>query len=184
MLAIDVPSSVFLGLVLAEGGRKMLAGGEPQKIRYMRSVVLLFTIFLYTPVPLIFLNGWPAWQTNYVMRWAGNLVDDPLRAAVTVLFYALTVLPAYGGFEFGRMLIKKGKAKMVRVSYIVMVFVTAFIIYLTREATFKVAPTYEKFDAGEFFPITHGGFFICLLITSIVTWGSLFFVYRRLRKKS
>ncbi len=183
MLAIDVPSSVFLGLVLAAGGKKMLQDAEPQKTRFMRQMVLLFTVFFYTPVPLIFLNGWPAWQTNYVMRWADNLADNPLRAAVTILFYALTVLPAYFGFEIGRYFIIKGKASFVRIAYILMAVVTALIIYLTREATFKVASTYAKYDKGEFFPITYTPFLVCLLITSIYTWGSLIFFYHRLRKK-
>ncbi len=95
MLAIDVPSSIFVGFVLAEGGTGLLKSGDKTKINFVRQIVLLFTVFLYTPVPLIFLNGWPAWQTNYVMRWADNLVDNPLRAAVTVLFYAFSILAAF-----------------------------------------------------------------------------------------
>ena len=184
MLAIDVPSSVFIGFVFAQGGKELLKTAEPEKVNFVRRVVLMFTAIFYTPVPLIFLNGWPAWQTNYVMPWADNMVNHPVRAFAVALFFALTVLPAYFGLECGRCFIQKGRESLVKVGIWTFVFITALIIYLTRQATFNVAPDYTTYEAGIFFPISEPHFLIPLIITSLYTWGSLFLFYRWIRKKS
>lgn len=183
MLAIDVPTAAFAAMLLTGGGKKMLRDGDPKQTTFMRLVVLLYTAIFYTPVPLIFLNGWPAWQTNYILPWADNLMDSPIRACVTLLFYALTVIPALLSFELGRLFIRKKKESLVWLAAVVLFLVIFLLIYLTRDISFNVASTYAKYHAKEFFPALSGSFARLLLITSIYTWGGLAIVIAWIRKK-
>lgn len=60
MLAIDIPIALLSGLVLAESGKRMLKGDDPNQHYFMKSTVLLFAVFFITPVPFYFFLGWPA----------------------------------------------------------------------------------------------------------------------------
>lgn len=196
MFAIDIPTAVFVGFVFAGAGKKIIKNStaekekpiesqcEIKKINFLRMIVLLFNVFFFTPVPLIFLNGWPGWQMNYVASWADNLLDSPLRAAVTMFFFIITVLPAFLSFELGRVMILKDKEKWVTFSAILTAGIIALIIYLTRDATFHIATTYANYYAGKTFPFTHKPFITLLSITTIYSWGALVLFCRRLAKMS
>lgn len=198
MFAIDIPTSVFVGFVFANAGKKIIKNStikrstsnestidskwEVKKINFLRMIVLLFNVFFFTPVPLIFLNGWPGWQMNYVAPWADNLTDSPLRACVTMFFFVITVVPAFLSFELGRLFIIKNKDKWVKICAVLTACIIALIIYLTRNATFNIATTYANFYSGKVFPFTHPPFIILLSITTTYSWGALILFYRWLTK--
>jgi hypothetical protein len=184
MLAIDVPISALAGLVLAESGRNMLKSGERQKYSFMRTTVLLYSLFFITPVPFYFILGWPAWETNYLWRWPSHVLDSPLRAGVVSFgIFIITVGPAYLSFEIGRFLIVRGREKIVRVGYIAMAILVGVIVFLTRDITFNIASTFSKYEAGEFYSFWSNPFFTGWLIVTIYFWGSLIIFYLLLRRR-
>lgn len=184
MLAIDVPISVLAGLTLAEAGRGMLESEDRGKYNFMRSTVLLYSVFFITPVVFYFFMGWPAWEVNFLWTWTSHILDSPLRVG-TIAFgaFILTVGPCYAAFEIGKLLIRKGKALAVRIGYIAMAVLVGVIVFLTRDITFNIASTYEKYKAGEFYSFWSHPFFIGWLIVTIYFWGSLFIFYIWLRRK-
>jgi len=185
MLAIDVPISILAGLVLSEAGKNMLRSGNQQKYNFMRTTVLLYSVFFITPVPFYFFMGWPAWETNFLWKWPNQILDSPLRAGVVAYgVFIFTVGPAYLGFEFGRFCIRRGKEWLVRVGYVAMAILVGVIILLTRKITFNIASTYSKYDAGEFYPFWSHPFFTGWLIVTIYFWGSLAIFYLWLRKRN
>lgn len=183
MLAIDIPISLLSGLALAEAGKNMLKGEDPDKYRFMQATVIFFAVFFITPIPFYFFMGWPAWETNYLWRWPDRIHDSPLRAFVSFAVFIFTIGPAYLGFEIGRCLIKRGREGLVRVGYISMGVLIGIIVFLTRDITFNIASTYAKYEAREFYPFWSHPFFTGWLIVTIYFWGSLFFFYIWVKKK-
>ena len=184
MLAIDVPISVLAGLTLAEAGKEFLRSGEKRPYNFMRVTVLLYCVFFITPVPFYFFLGWPAWEVNFLWRWTNHLLDSPLRAAAIAFgAFILTVGPCYAAFEIGKLFIRKGRDIVVRIGYIVMAALVGVIVILTRNITFNIASTYDKYKAGEFYSFWSNPFFTGWLIVTIYFWGSLAVFYFWLRKK-
>lgn len=192
MFAIDIPTSVFVGFVFADAGRRIIEsesaispqGGENRvsKVLFLRVMVILFNVIFFTPVPLIFLNGWPGWQMNYVAPWADNLRDNPFRASVTAFFFAITIVPAFLSFELGRVIVLNKRPLMVKACAFVTACAIALIIYLTRDATFNIAATYADFHAGIVFPFTHPPFISLLAVTTVYSWGALIIFARWISK--
>ena len=150
MLAIDIPIALLAGQALAESGRNMLKGNDPNRHYFMKTSVILFAVFFITPVPFYFFLGWPAWEVNFLWRWQDNIHDSPIKAAVSFAVFLLTVGPTYIGFLVGKYWIRKGKDILVRIGYILMAVLVGVIVYLTRDITFNIASTYDKFQAKEF----------------------------------
>jgi hypothetical protein len=183
MLAIDIPIAMLSGFALAESGKRMLKSQDQVAHYYMRTAVLLFAVFFITPVPFYFFLGWPAWEVNFLWRWPDNLHDSPLRAAVSFLVFLLTVGPAYLAFLIGRHWLRKGQDKRVRAAYVLMLVLVGVIVFATREITFNIAATYEKYQAGEFYTFWSHPFFTGWLLVTIYFWGALALAYLHIRKK-
>lgn len=183
MLAIDVPIALLTGFALADAGKNMLKSEDPQKYYFMRTTVLLYTFFFLVPIPFYFFLGWPAWETNFLWRWPDNVMDSPLRASVSFAIFALTVGPAYLGFEIGRYFIKKDKGFLVQIGYVSMGLLVLLIVFLTRDITFNIASTYQKFEAGEFYSFWSHPFFTGWLLVTVYFWGSLVYFYFWVRKR-
>lgn len=184
MLAIDVPISALAGLVIAESGKNMLRSGEKQKYSFMRTTVLLYSLFFITPIPFYFILGWPAWETNYLWEWPNHVLDSPLRAGVVAFgIFLMTVGPAYISFEVGRAWIRRGKGILVRVGIAAMAILVGATILLTRDITFNIASTYSKYESGEFYSFWSHPFFTGWLIVTVYFWGSLAIFYFLLRKR-
>ncbi len=184
MLAIDVPISILAGLALTEAGKNMLKTGDSAKYNFMRITVVLYSVFFITPVPFYFFLGWPAWETNFLWQWPDHILDSPIRAAVIAFgVFVFTVGPCYLAFEIGKLLVRKGKDWIVRVGYIAMAALVGIIVFLTRDITFNIASTYDKFQAKEFYSFWSHPFFTGWLIVTIYFWGSLAIFYLWLFKK-
>lgn len=184
MLAIDVPISVLAGLVLSEGGRRILEGDDRKEHDSLRKTVLLYSLFFITPIPFYFFLGWPAWETNYLWRWPDHVLDSPLRAAgVAFGVFILTVGPAYAAFELGRFWIRRRKAGLVRACYVAMAVLVGVIVLATRQITFNIASTYAKYEAGDSYSFWSHAFFTGWLIVTVYFWGSLAIFYLWLRRK-
>jgi len=186
MLAIDLPVSVLTGLFLAEGGRRLLESDDRSKHRFVRTVVVVFSVFFITPVVFYFFMGWPAWEVNYLWKWQDNLRDTPIKAAIAFAVFFITVFPTYISFLIGKFFIRRKKAYVVRLGYVIMAILIGVIVLLTRERTFNIASTYEKYQAGEtysFFSTKNPPFFYGWLIINICFWASLLICYIWLRLK-
>ena len=183
MLAIDVPISLLSGLALAESGKNMLKGDNPTNHSFMNTIVLLFAVFFITPVPFYFFLGWPAWEVNFLWQWQDNIHDSPIRAAVSFAVFLFTVGPAYLGYLVGRCCLRRGKDWYVRAGYIAMFVLVGIIVFLTRDITFNIASTYDKFQAGEFYSFWTHPFFTGWLLVTIYFWGApaVFYVWIRRR---
>jgi hypothetical protein len=183
MLAIDIPIALLSGLAIAESGKNMLKGDDPHQHFFMKSIVLLFAVFFITPVPFYFFLGWPAWEVNFLWQWQDHIHDSPIRAAVSFAIFLFTVGPAYIGFLIGKYWLRKGKDSFVRIGYILMAILVGVIVFATRDITFNIASTYEKFQAKEFYSFWSHPFFTGWLIGTIYFWGSLFACYVWIRRK-
>lgn len=184
MLAIDIPVSALVGLALADAGRRMLKSGDRQHYGFMRTTVLLYSVFFLTPIPFFFFLGWPAWETNFLWRWPDQMLDRPLRAAgVAFGVFILTIGPSYLAFELGRLCIRKGRECLVRVGCAALAILVGVLVFLTREITFNVASTYARHEAGESYSFWSHPFFTGWLIVTIYFWGSLAACYLWLRRR-
>lgn len=182
MLSIDVPSTFFIGLVLAEGAKEIVKKGDSTNVT--RGFVALYTAITFTPIPLIFLLGWPAWQTAYLWEWVDKIPNNGYLALLTVaIFFLLTLVPALVGFEVGRTFINRGQEKWVRHTCIATAVAVALLVYLTRERVFYVASSYGDYLARDFTTIFDGSFFACWMFTFVWTWLPLPFAYRFLSKR-
>jgi hypothetical protein len=183
MLAIDIPIALLAGQALAESGKNMLKSDDPNQHYFMKSIVILFAVFFITPVPFYFFLGWPAWEVNFLWQWQDHLHDSPIKAAVSFAIFLFTVGPTYIGFLIGKYWLRKGKDILVRIGYILMAVLVGVIVYVTRDITFNIASTYDKFQAKEFYSFWSHPFFTGWLLVTIYFWGALFICYLLIRKK-
>jgi hypothetical protein len=183
MLAIDIPIAMISGFALAESGKRMLKSEDRIQHRYMSTAVLLFAVFFITPVPFYFFLGWPAWEVNFLWRWQDNIHDSPLRAGVSFLIFLLTVGPAYLAFFIGKQWLRRGRDRMVTASYLLMLLLVGVIVVLTRDITFNIASTYERYEAGQFYSFWSHPFFTGWLLVTIYFWGGLVLTYLHIRRK-
>lgn len=183
MLAIDIPIALLAGQALAESGKNMLKGDDPNQHYFMKSIVLLFAVFFITPVPFYFFLGWPAWEVNFLWRWQDHIHDSPIKAAVSFAIFLFTVGPTYIGFLIGKYWLRKGRDVLVKIGYILMAVLVGVIVYVTRDITFNIASTYDKFQAEEFYSFWSHPFFTGWLLVTIYFWGALFVCYLCIRKK-
>jgi len=177
MLAIDLPVSLLTGLFLADAGKKLLKSDDRNNHRFVRNVVIVFSVFFITPVVFYFFSGWPAWEVNYLWKWQDNLRDSPMKAAISFVIFFITVFPTYIGYLIGKGLIRRGKSGLVKAGYIFMAIAIGLIVFLTRNITFNIASTYDKYAAKEFYSFWSYPFFHGWLIITIVYWISLFICY-------
>lgn len=183
MLAMDIPVAAMAGLVLAEGGKEMLRSENKEKTRLMRFFVVAYGAVFIAPTPVYYYLGWPAWEVNFMWRWVDSSLDSPLRAAFAYVLLACAVLPTLAGLEVGRLLLRKGKDKWVRIGYIAMLVLTGLIILLLRDLTFNVASTNAAWEAGQTYSFWTHPFVTGWAITSLYFWGSLVACYLWLRRQ-
>lgn len=183
MLAIDLPISVLTGMALADAGRDLLRSGDRAKYEALRNTVLLFAVFFITPIPFYFFLGWPAWETNFLWKWPDNLLDSPARAGVVAFgVFLLTVGPAYLGLRLGALLIRRGHDRWVKIGCGALLALVGVIILATRDITFNIASTQEKYVAQDFYSFWSNPFFLGWLLVSLYFWISLGVAYRMIRK--
>jgi hypothetical protein len=183
MMAMDIPLAMFTGQVLAESGKNMLKGDNPDQHYFMKSIILIYTLIFFTPTPFYYFLGWPAWELNFLWRWQDHIMDNPLRAASAYAIVFVTVVPAYLGFLIARSWIRKGKEKWVRYSYIALLLITGLIVLLNYDITFNVASTYEKFAAGDTYSFWTFPFWLGWAIFAAYYWVSLIAFYLWIKKK-
>ncbi|MBI3815753.1 MAG: hypothetical protein HY279_14955 [Nitrospinae bacterium] len=183
MMAIDVPVGLAAGQVIADAGRNMLKGGDAERYKSLRSTVILFAYLFTTPIVFYFFMGWPAWETNYVWEWVDHIQGTPLFALSSFGAVIMALLPAWIGFESGKYLIRKDKAGLLRICYISLFILILLIVFVTRNATFNIAPTYKDYAAKNFSSFMGNPFFIYWLILTVYFWGGLIVFYLFIRRK-
>jgi len=183
MLAMDIPISAMSGMILAEGGKKLiLSDGKNDKL-LMRFITLAYAAIFIFPTPVYFFLGWPAWELNYMGSWADSIFDTPIKAAFSYVLLACAVLPTWLGMEIGMKLIQKGKDKLNRIIYISLFVVTGIIILSLYKETFNVASTSVKYTSGDTYSLFRTDFITGVSLTYVYFWGSLAIFYFYLKKK-
>lgn len=184
MLLIDVPVGLIAGQVIADAGRNMLRSGEKERYLFLRTVTIVFAFCFITPIVVYFFSGWPAWETNYFFKHVDYIQNNPklaLLAGIGVM--AMALVPALLGLVSGRYLIRRGKERLLRVSYIALGVLILVIVYFSREATFNVAATWADYQKGHTFSFFENPFFIFWLVLTVLFWGSLLVFFLWIRRK-
>ena len=184
MMAMDIPLSAACGVVFAEAGKNMIRSQDPDKIMFVRLVALAYAATITASNVFYYMLGWPAWETNFLWAWVDGIMDHPLRAGFSHGLIAMTVIPAWIGFEVGRSLILKNKDRAVRILYIVLFILVGVIVLVLWDITFNVASTYAKYQAGDTYSFWRPDFATGWAITTVYFWACLITVYLWLRKKS
>jgi hypothetical protein len=161
----------------------LIKSNKPEKKTFLTVVVLMYGAIFIAPTPGYYFSGWPAWETNFVWEWVDNILDSPLRAAFSYVLMAVAVIPTYLGLLLAESMIKRGKDKWVRITYISLLVLVGIIVLLLKDITFNVSSTYAKYQAGESYPFWSWSFATGWAITSLYFWGSLAGFYLWLRKK-
>lgn len=173
MLLIDVPVGIVAGQVIADAGRAALVTGGRKEASRVRSLALLFAYLITTPVIIYFYIGWPAWETNYFWGWVDGIQGNPSLAISSFLVIAMSLLPTLAGFETGRILVMRRKITLLRVIYGFFFLLIFVIVYLSREKTFNIAPTYAAYSRHEFTSFWSNPFFTFWLVLTVFFWGTL-----------
>ena len=184
MLLIDIPVGLIAGQVIADAGRNMLKSGDSNKYLFLRTTTIIFAFCFITPIVIYFFLGWPGWETNFFFEQVDHIRNNPKLALLSgICIVAMTLIPTLLGLKSGRYLIRKGKEKLLRVSYFGLAILILIIVYLSREATFNVAVTWADHQKGNTFPFFENPFFIFWLVLTIFFWGSLLVFFLWIRKK-
>lgn len=183
MMLIDVPVGLVAGQVIADAGRNMLRSGDKERYKTLCSTAILFAYLFTAPIVFYFFMGWPAWETNYFWEWVDHIHGTPKFAISSFVAVTMSVLPTWIGFESGKYLIRKDKVRGLRVSYISLFILILIIVFITRDATFNIAPTYKDYAAKNFSSFWDNPFFIYWLILTIYFWGGLIVFYIFIRRK-
>lgn len=183
MLAMDIPVALMTGMVLADAGKNLITSKDKTKNTLLNVVVLMFAAIFVAPTPVYYFLGWPGWECNFMWSWVDKINDMPLRAAFAYVLLAVAVIPTYLGLLIGKCLIRKGKIKLNRILYVIMLILVGVIILLLRDITFNVSSTYAEYKAGQSYSFWSHPFVTGWAITSIYFWGSLVCFYLWLRKK-
>ena len=184
MMAMDVPLSAACAMAFAEAGKNMIRSEDPDKTTLVRLVVRAFAGIAVASNGVYYMLGWPAWETNFLWRWVDDIMDHPTRAAFAHGLVAMSVIPAWLGFELARKLLLKGKDRLVRIIYIVLFALVGVVVLVLWDSTFNVASTYAKYEAGEFYSFWTLPFATGWAITAAAFWAAFFAIYLWLRKKS
>ncbi|MBI4379266.1 MAG: hypothetical protein HY578_09235 [Nitrospinae bacterium] len=183
MMLIDVPVGLVAGQVIADAGRNMLKYTNAERYRSLRFTAILFSYLFTTPIVFYFFMGWPAWETNYFWEWVDHIHGMPKFAISSFGAVIMAILPTWIGFESGKYLIRKDKTGWLRVSYISLSVLILILVYVIKDVTFNIAPTYKDYLAKNFSSFWENPFFIYWLILTIYFWGGLVIFYVFIRKK-
>ena len=72
---------------------------------------------------------------------------------------------------------------MVTAAYLLMLLLVGVIVVLTRDITFNIASTYERYEAGQFYSFWSHPFFTGWLLVTIYFWGGLALTCLHIRKR-
>ncbi len=184
MMAMDVPLSAACAMALAEAGKNMIRSEDRDKTTFVRLVALLFASTAVASNVFYYMLGWPAWETNFLWPWVDHIMDNPARAALSHGLFALSVLPAWLGFEVARSWLVKGKDRRVRITYIVLFCLVGVVVLVLWDVTVNVASTYAKYEAGDTYSMFTLPWATGWAITTAYFWIFFFALYFWLRKKS
>ena len=180
---MDIPISVMSGMLLAEGGKNLVVSEGKNNKLLLRFIALAYAAIFIFPTPVYYFLGWPAWEINYAGSWADHIFDTPVKAAFSYVLLACAVLPTWFGLEVGMRLIARGKDKLNRIIYLALFVLTGVIILSLFKETFNVASTFEKYHAGDTYPLWRCDFTTGIALTYVYFWGSLAVFYFWLKKK-
>jgi hypothetical protein len=112
VVQIDIPIAFAVGQMLADAAKRQLSTGQPAPYYRALATTNIFMGLFFAPIPIYFLVDYFGWETTYMC--------DPSR--VTRFFIPIVLfllfLAANVGFWLSNTLIRKGRAGIGRVIYL------------------------------------------------------------------
>ena len=174
MIQVDLPAAFAIGQAFS-----MLSGSYLKKEPELFTSKLLgpFNFYLATgfvPGGLFLLAGWPAWEAMFTVQWIENSYNNPVVAAVYVIFVIAMILCGNFGYLLGHYFYKKKKDKFVKYTLLAGIVFT-FLPFLLRWGSWRKIGTFAEIQAGGGYPFGESPFFggwLCimgyLLLTGII----------------
>ena len=144
-----VPTDVQITFVVATiftdlGKRYILAEHEKSpELSYaayakFRLRALLFPTLFVGPAAMTFMLAWPAWETQYWSVRMDQTLGNGQTALVAGIFLAALVLAALLGNWFGFRCVVMGRKWLLRMVYLTVLAVTAFIVFVQWPAPVRL----------------------------------------------
>ncbi|MDD5571222.1 MAG: hypothetical protein PHD97_08715 [Bacteroidales bacterium] len=165
MIQVDLPAAFAIGQTFSMLSRNYLKK-EPEILT--NKLLGPFNIYLTTgfvPGGLFLLAGWPAWEAMYTSPCIENNYNNPVIAAVWVLFVIAMILCGNFGYMLGHYFYKKNLAKYVKYTLSLGVILT-FLPFLIRWGCWEKIGTFAEVKAGGGYPFGEEPFFtgwICIM---------------------
>jgi hypothetical protein len=112
VVQIDIPIAFAVGQMFADAARQQLSTGRSEPYYRTLAITNIFMGLFFAPIPIYFLVDYFGWETTYMC--------DPARVTrffIPIVLFAL-FLAANLGFWLSNALIRKGRAGIGRVIYV------------------------------------------------------------------
>ena len=171
MIQVDLPAAFAIGQTFSVLSKNYLKK-EPD---YLTSKLLgPFNLYLTTgfvPGGLFLLVGWPAWEAMFTVPWIENSYNNPVIAAVYVLFVIAMILFGNLGYLLGHYFYRNNLAKYLKYTLSLGLFLT-FLPFVVRWGCWSRIGTYAEVKAGGGYPFGDAPFFtgwVCIMGYLFVT---------------
>ena len=182
MVQIDIPIAFAVGQMLADAANRQLTTGRPEPYYRTLAWANIFTGLFFAPIPIYFLVDYFGWETTYMVN-----PERATRFFVPIVLFFL-FLAANLGFLLSNWLIRKGRATVGRIIYILIwVYALAWIVgnwpRSTRIGTYAQYQT-ARDTMARAWEISRDPFLFILIATLVIFFVPLVLFIMRLRREA
>jgi uncharacterized membrane protein len=179
VVQIDIPIAFAVGQMLADAANQQLSTGRPEPYYRTLAFTNIFTGLFFAPIPIYFLIDYFGWETTY-------MYDDQrvTRFFIPTVLFVL-ILAGNLGFWLSNALIKKGRALIGRIIYVLIwLYALGWIVgnwpRSTRIGTYAQYHTAPETMARAW-EVSKDPFLYILIATLVIFGVPLLLFIRRLR---
>lgn len=158
MIQVDLPAAFAIGQTFALLSKKYL---QQEPNLFTSKLLGPFNIYLscgFVPGGLFLLVGWPAWEAMYTVQWIENSYNNPIVAAIYVLFVIAMILLGNIGYILGHYWYKTKRDAFVIGGIIAGIFLTA-LPFILKWGCWKHIGTFTEIQTGSGYPFGEPPFF-------------------------
>ena len=171
MIQVDLPAAFAIGQ-----GFSMLSKNYLKKEPELFTGRLLgpFNFYLTTgfvPGGLFLLAGWPAWEAMYTNQGIENSFNNPIVAAIYVLFVIAMIVFGNAGYLLGHYFYKHKLDYYVKYTFALGLALTV-LPFVIRWGCWNWIGTYAEVKAGGGYPFGKAPFFtgwLCIMSYLVIT---------------
>jgi hypothetical protein len=179
MVQIDVPAAFAVGSFFADAARRQIQRGDRGALHSAWVQQNIFQAFFFVWIPVYFIANYFGWETTHMWWDADSVAAYPFFLP---LFLLIFFAAANAGFLLGVKLVRAGRVKLNRASYLGILAASAAWILGQTNSTFKLG-SYAAWKAGEAPWFYQDATFLVMLIFVMIVWMSgLVYFYRRLSR--